>query len=526
MLFAELVETSGRIAGTPARLEKVALIADLLRRATPDELAIVTAYLSGRLRQGRMGLGWAAFHEASGAPADENLDLFAARESPPTILEVDRAFEQLTKLTGPRSAAARTRLLGDLLRRVTPGERDFLIRLAMGELRQGALAGVMEEAIAQASSLPAESIRRAVMLTGDPSEVARVALAEGEPGLSRFHLTLFRPVQPMLASVAEDVSDALARLGEAGFEYKLDGARVQVHRSGSEVRVYSRRLNEVTAAVPELVEAVLQLNARELIVDGEVIALDSDGRPLPFQTTMRRFGRKLDVERLRAELPLCTFLFDLLRLDDRDLLDRPGRERVAALTELAPTLVVPRLVTGEAAAADAFYDQALAAGHEGLMAKSLDAPYQAGSRGYPWLKIKPAHTLDLVVIGVEWGNGRRTGWLSNVHLGARNPETGEFVMLGKTFKGMTDEMLAWQTERFQELATSRQGNVVYVRPEQVVEVAFGDVQESPQYPAGLALRFARVKRYRDDKPASEADTVETVRAIWRGQVKKARKEKP
>jgi DNA ligase-1 len=262
-----------------------------------------------------------------------------------------------------------------------------------------------------------------------------------------------------------------------------------------------------------------------LILDGEVIAFDSGGRPLPFQTTMRRFGRKLDVERMRAELPLRTFLFDLLRLDDHDLIDRPGRERVAALTELAPTLVVPRLVTGDAAAADAFYDEALAAGHEGLMAKSLEAPYQAGSRGYQWLKIKPAHTLDLVVIGVEWGNGRRSGWLSNIHLGARNPETGEFVMLGKTFKGMTDEMLAWQTERFQELATSREGNVVYVRPEQVVEVAFSDVQESPQYPAGLALRFARVKRYRDDKPPAEADTVETVRAIWRGQVKKARKEK-
>ncbi|HEV8479749.1 MAG TPA: ATP-dependent DNA ligase, partial [Candidatus Eisenbacteria bacterium] len=458
-------------------------------------------------------------------PADENLDLFAGADSPPKILEVDRAFEQLTKLTGPRSAQARTRLLGDLMWRVTPAERDFLIRLTLGELRQGALAGVMEEAIAQASALPADSIRRAVMLAGDLSEVARVALGEGEAGLARFHLTLFRPIQAMLAQVAEDVSDALARLGEAGFEYKLDGARVQVHRSGSEVRVYSRRLNEVTQAVPELVEAVLQLNARELILDGEVIAFDSGGRPLPFQTTMRRFGRKLDVERMRAELPLRTFLFDLLRLDDHDLIDRPGRERVAALTELAPTLVVPRLVTGDAAAADAFYDEALAAGHEGLMAKSLEAPYQAGSRGYQWLKIKPAHTLDLVVIGVEWGNGRRSGWLSNIHLGARNPETGEFVMLGKTFKGMTDEMLAWQTERFQELATSREGNVVYVRPEQVVEVAFSDVQESPQYPAGLALRFARVKRYRDDKPPAEADTVETVRAIWRGQVKKARKEK-
>ncbi|HKA25395.1 MAG TPA: ATP-dependent DNA ligase [Candidatus Eisenbacteria bacterium] len=526
MQLAALVEVSGRIAATSARLEKVALLADLLRLATPEEIPIVTSYLSGRLRQGRIGLGWASFEEASRAEPDDNLDLFAASDALAlTVVDVDHAFERLEKRKGPKSAAARTRVLGDLMRRATTAERDFLIRLALGELRQGALAGVMEEAIARASELPVESLRRAVMLAGDLSTVAQAALSEGAPGLARFHLTLFQPIQPMLAQVAEDVAGALERLGEAGFEYKLDGARVQVHRSGPEVRVYSRRLNEVTAAVPELVEAVLQLEARELVLDGEVVAFDSEAKPLPFQTTMRRFGRRLDVERMRAELPLRTFLFDLLRLDEHDLLDQPARRRIAALIELAPTLAVPRLVTGDVATADAFYDQALAAGHEGLMAKSLDAAYQAGSRGFAWLKIKPAHTLDLVVLAVEWGNGRRQGRLSNIHLGARNPETGDFVMLGKTFKGMTDEMLAWQTERFLALETSREGNVVYVRPEQLVEVAFNDVQESPQYPAGLALRFARVKRYRDDKPVAEADTVETVRSIWNGQRRKARKER-
>jgi DNA ligase-1 len=526
MQLALLVETSKSIAAVPLRTIKVALIADLLREAAPDEIEIVTAYLSGHLRQGRIGLGWASFEAASSAPPDPHGDLFAVElNALLTIVEVDAVFERVSKMSGQRSATARTRVLADVMRRATPEERDFLIRLALGELRQGALTGLMEEAVAKAADLPLEEIRRAVMLAGDLPEIAHAALTEGRAALARYHLTLFRPIQPMLAQVAEDVSDALGRLGEAGFEYKLDGARVQVHRSGSDVRVYSRRLNEVTQAVPELVEAILQLNARELVLDGEVIAFDAAGVPQPFQITMRRFGRRLDVGRMRAELPLRTFLFDLLWLDGRDLLDQPARDRIAALTELAPTLVVPRRVTADVAEADAFYDEALAAGHEGLMAKSLDAPYQAGSRGFAWLKIKPAHTLDLVVLAVEWGSGRRKGWLSNIHLGARNPETGDYVMLGKTFKGMTDAMLRWQTERFQELETSREGNVVHVRPEQVVEVAFGDVQESPQYPAGLALRFARVKRYRDDKPASEADTVESVRAIWRGQVKKSRKER-
>ena len=537
MLLQELVETSSRVAATSARSAKVERIAELLRHAEPREIEVAIAFLAGRPRQGRLGLGWSSFEAASQAAAapEPQGDLFAVRaeaavDAPAaggptlTLLEVDDAFERLVRISGRGAAAARRRALAELLRRAAAEERDFLIRLVIGELRQGALAGVMEESIAAAADLPVAEIRRAAMLSGDLPTVGRAALGEGRVALARYGLSLFRPIQPMLAQVAEDLPDALERLGEAGLEYKLDGARVQVHRSGSEVRVFSRELNDVTAAVPELVEAVLQLGADELILDGEVVAFDAAGAPLPFQATMRRFGRRLDVARMRAELPLRWFVFDVLRIDGRDLLDQPGRERAAALAAVAPALAVPRLVTADLPAAEAFFDQALAAGHEGLMAKALDAPYQAGGRGLAWLKIKPAHTLDLVVLAAEWGHGRRAGWLSNIHLGARDPDHGGFVMMGKTFKGMTDAMLAWQTERFQRLEVGREGNVVRLRPEQVVEVAFNDVQESPQYPAGLALRFARVKRYRDDKPAAEADTVETVRAILRGLIRKSRAE--
>src|SRR5436305_1033121 len=361
---------------------------------------------------------------------------------------------------------------------------------------------------------PADEVRRALMLAGELPEVARAVLTEGRPGLARFRLELFRPLQPMLASPAGDVSEALERLGEAAFELKLDGARVQVHKAGDEVRVYSRRGNEVTPAVPELVATVQALPARQAILDGEVIALRPDGAPLPFLVTMRRFGRKLDIARLRGELPLTSFFFDVLHLDGEDLLDRPAGERFAALGGAVPGLTVPRIVTADAEEADAFFADALERGHEGMMAKALDAPYEAGRRGFAWLKIKPAHTLDLVILAAEWGHGRRQGWLSNLHLGARDPDNGGFVMLGKTFKGLTDEMLAWQTQKLQELALGTDSWTVYVRPELVVEVAFSDVQESPQYPGGMALRFARVKRYREDKTAEEADTIGTVRGIF------------
>jgi len=516
MLFAELTSTSRRIGATRARLEKIGLLSDLLRRLAPDEIDPAVAFLSGQLRQGRIGLGHAAARAAAGASA--------APASTPvlTIAEVDETFSRIAGLSGPGSTGERQRALGGLLARATEEEKDILVRLVLGELRQGALEGIMGEALARAAQVPASEVRRALMLSGDLSAVARAVLTEGQSGTARFRLEMFRPLLPMLAQPSADVEDALGRLGEAAFEYKLDGARVQVHRAGDEVRVFTRGLNDVTAAVPELVEAVRTLPARSLILDGEVLAMRPDGAPHPFQTTMRRFGRRLDVETLRAELPITPFFFDLIHLDGADLFDAAEGERAAALSALAPGLTIPRLVTADPAAAEAFFDEALARGHEGVMAKDPASLYEAGSRGFSWLKVKPAHTLDLVVLAVEWGNGRREGWLSNIHLGARDETTGAFLMIGKTFKGMTDAMLAWQTQRFQELAVSTDGYTVQVRPEQVVEIAFNDVQVSPRYASGMALRLARVKRYRDDKTAAQADTIQTVRAILEGRRPKQR----
>jgi DNA ligase-1 len=506
MRLADLVATSRRVTETRSRREKTAALADLLRRLGAEEIDVAVAFLSGQLRQGRIGLGGAAVRSARPGTAAPQPTL--------TLLGVDQELAQIAATTGSGSVAARSRLLSGLLARATAGEQDFLVRLIYGELRQGALALLLAEALAAAAEVPAEEVRRAVLFAGELPAVARAVLTEGRPGLARFRLQLFRPLQPMLAQPAADVSEALERLGEAALELKLDGARVQVHKAGGEVRVYSRRGNDVTVAVPDLVETIQALPARELVLDGETIALRPDGSPLPFQVTMRRFGRKLDVARLRAELPLTSFFFDLLHLDGEDLIDRPGGERFAALAAAAPGLTVPRLVTADEEAADAFFADALARGHEGLMAKAPDAPYEAGRRGASWLKIKPAHTLDLVVLAAEWGHGRRQGWLSNLHLGARDPENGGFVMLGKTFKGLTDERLAWQTAKLQELSLGTDGWTVYVRPELVVEIAFSDVQESPQYPGGMALRFARVKRYREDKTAAEADTIAAVRRIF------------
>ncbi|MGH6918925.1 MAG: ATP-dependent DNA ligase, partial [Geminicoccaceae bacterium] len=433
-----------------------------------------------------------------------------------TLAELDATLERIVEVRGKGAAGERARLLQALFGRATEQEQDFLLRLLLGELRQGALEGLMVEAVAKAAALPVADVRRAVMVSGDVGTVAEAALGEGVAGLQRFAITLFRPLQPMLAQPAESIADALGRLGRAALEYKLDGARIQVHKAGDEVRVYSRRLNEVTGAVPEVVEAARALPARSAILDGEAIALRPDGRPQPFQITMRRFGRRLNVAALRAELPLAPFFFDCLALDDQPLIDRPAAERFAALEAAAPApLLMPRLVTDREEQAQAFAARALAHGHEGIMAKALDAAYAAGARGSSWLKIKPTHTLDLVVLAAEWGHGRRKGWLSNLHLGARD-EAG-FVMLGKTFKGLTDALLTWQTEQLLAREIARDAWTVHVRPELVVEVAFNDIQASPHYPGGMALRFARVKRYRPDKRAGDADTIDMVRAIFAAQ---------
>ena len=510
MNLAELVATSERVAATAGRNDKAQLLADLLRRLDRADVPFAVAALTGRARQGRIGIGYAAIRaalDASNAPPD-----YATL----TLTEVDRAFDELAIAKGRGSAQARTRLLTDLFNRAGDAERSFIVRVLLGDVRQGALDGVMEEAVARASGVPVEHVRRAAMFAGDLDSVAVAALSDGEPGLAPFRLALFRPIRPMLAQPADGIAEAIERNGETAFETKVDGARVQIHRAGERVAVYSRQLHDVTDALPDVIETVRALPIDDAIFDGEVIALAHDGTPLPFQTTMRRFGRRLDVAALRDELPLTTMLFDVLRLDGEELIDLPDRERRAALERAAPKLAVSRIVTNDFARAQAFYDAVLREGHEGLMAKALDAPYAAGARGAAWLKIKAAHTLDLVVLAVERGSGRRSKWLSNIHLGARDPSTGGFVMLGKTFKGMTDEMLEWQTRTFDALATARDDYTVYVRPEVVVEIAFNDVQQSSRYPGGYALRLARVIRYRPDKRALEADTIERVREIFGG----------
>jgi DNA ligase-1 len=514
MNLADLVEASSRASATTSRLGKRDAIAACLRAAAPEEIAIAVAFLSGETLQSKLGIGYTSVSALRGEAT--------AVEPTLTLAEVDAALTGIAATSGKGSASARTARLRALFARATRDEQDFLVRLLVGELRQGALEGVMLEAVAAASRVPVATVRRAAMFAGNVGVVAVAALTRGEQGLDRFSIELDRPVQPMLAQSAVDVVDALERLGTASFEWKIDGARVQVHKNSDRVRVFTRSLNEVTAAVPEIVEAVRQLPARALMLDGEAVAIGPGGAPRPFQLTMRRFGRKLDVERLRAELPLAGYFFDCLLRDAASLIDRPAHERFAALADALPaTLLVPRIITGDATEAQAFYSDALARGHEGVMAKALDAPYEAGSRGASWLKIKRAHTLDLVVLAVEWGSGRRRGWLSNLHLGARDPANGGFVMLGKTFKGLTDELLEWQTRALLARETKRDDYTVYVKPELVVEIAFNDLQASPRYPGGLALRFARVKGYRIDKSPAQADTIESVRAIYAEQLARA-----
>ena len=508
MLLDEIAGTSTAVAASPARLAKVERLAACLRRLEPGEVHPAVAFLSGELRQRQIGVGWAALRDAPDPAAASTL----------TVAEVDAAFERIGRQAGPGSQAERRRLLHELFGRATAAEQRFLVGLLSGELRQGALEGVMVEAIAKAAGVAGAEVRRALMLRGALGPVAEAALARGVPGLREFHLQVGRPLQPMLASTAPSIEAAIERVGEAAVEWKLDGVRVQLHRDGDEVRVFTRTLDDVTARVPEVVEIAMALPVRSAVLDGELIALRPDGRPQPFQVTAGRLGSRLEVERQRLAVPLTLYLFDVLHVDGEDLIDRAGAERHALLAAMTPeALRVPRTVTGDPPAAAGFLGDALARGHEGVLVKSLAAPYEAGRRGAGWLKVKPVHTLDLVVLAVEWGHGRRKGWLSNLHLGARDPETGGFVMLGKTFKGLTDKLLAWQTERLLELAVGPTDQwVVRVRPELVVEVAFDGVQASPRYPGGVALRFARVVRYRPDKRAIDADSIGAVQAIHAG----------
>ncbi|HEY3764904.1 MAG TPA: ATP-dependent DNA ligase [Gaiellales bacterium] len=501
-LLRDIAAASEDVRAEPGRSAKIARLAACLAALAPEEVPAAVAFLSGRLLQRQTGAGWAALRDLPPAAAEPSL----------TVLEVDAAFARMAAIAGSGSAGTRRSLLHDLFARATEPEQRLLRGLVAGELRQGAQEGVMVAAAARAAAVPVAELRRALMLRGDLGDVTATALRDGAAGLAGYRLEVGRPILPMLAQTAGSVAAALARVGPAAVEWKLDGARIQVHRSGGEVAVFTRTLDEITPRVPEIIEAVLRLPVEAAVLDGEAIALAADGRPLPFQVTAARIAGRRNVEALRGEVPLSAVVFDLLHLDGDDLLDRPGSERFAALAEAAPELMVERLADPDAAAAEAFAADALARGHEGVMVKALADPYEAGRRGAGWLKVKPVHTLDLVVLAAEWGHGRRHGVLSNLHLGARDPEGG-FVMLGKTFKGLTDEMLRWQTERLLELESGREGHVVHVRPELVVEIAFDGIQRSPRYPGGVALRFARVKRHRPDKRAQDADTIAAVLAI-------------
>ncbi len=504
MLLRDVVETSAAVAATSARSQKVALMAATMRRLEPDEAAVGVAYLSGRLRQRQIGVGWAAFGERP-PPAD----------APSlTLRSVDAQLDRIGQLSGPDSQAERRRRVTALLGQATASEQDFLTRLLLEGLRQGALEGVTVEALARAADAPLADVRRALMLRGDLGAVAEGALRDGAAGLGVFGLQVGRPLQPMLAQTAVDIPSALGKISPAALEWKLDGARVQLHKQDGRVWVFTRTLDDITDRVPDLVELVEALPARSIVLDGEALALRADGRPHLFQDTASRFGSRLDVGRLRSSRPLTLFAFDILHHDGQDLIDRPYAERQTVLSAIVPeALRVPRIVTDDVDLATAFLQSTLERGHEGVVVKDLGSPYEAGRRGAGWLKVKPRHTLDLVILAVEWGHGRRTGYLSNLHLGARDPTTGGFVMLGKTFKGLTDEMLGWQTEHLLALERERDRWTVYVRPELVAEIAFDGVQRSSRYPGGVTLRFARVLRYRTDKRADEADTIDTVRAL-------------
>jgi DNA ligase-1 len=578
VLLSDLVRTSEAVSLASGRRVKIDEIAGLLRRAAPDEISVAVAFLSGELRQRQIGVGYAALGgllrpPAPAAPGPAGTDPAAAGPAtsgpavtdPPatgmagtgahgpdaaagtlTLAGTDSVFAAIGATVGPGSQAERRRLLGTLFGRATPAERSFLTRLLAGELHQGALEGVMIEAVARAAGVDAGEVRRAHLLGGSLPAVAEAALSAASAAredeaasddaaavaalaaLRAFRLEVGRPLRPMLAASAPDVATAFERMSPAAVEWKIDGIRIQVHRQGPEVRVFTRTLDDITARLPEITRAVLASPAQDLVLDGEAIALGPGGRARPFQVTASRAGTQAAPGQEGPDVPLTPFFFDLLHLDGRDLIDEPATVRHALMSEVLPAdLRVPRLVTGDVAEAEAFFADAVGRGHEGVVMKSLDAPYAAGRRGGEWIKVKPRHTLDLVVLAAEWGHGRRRGWLSNLHLGARDP-AGGFVMLGKTFKGLTDEMLRWQTGRFLDIAEppgQRPGGdladargVLGVRPEMVVEIAFDGVQASPRYPGGLALRFARVLRYRPDKQAAEADTIDAVRAIWDGRV--------
>ncbi len=495
--FADVVETSRLVADTSARSRKVTILADLLRRLEPGEVPIVVGFLSGVPRQGRIGVGYASVYGTQAKPA---------ASASLTVREVDEGISEIEAATGSGSTAERRQLLDALLARATAEEADFLRHLLTGELRQGALAGIMADAVAKAAGVPNELARRALMLSGDLTRMAEIALVSGEAGLREVGFEIFRPILPMLASTSATVAEAVAGFERASVEWKLDGIRIQIHRRGSEVHIYTRNLNEITEALPGIVAAVLRLPVEQVVLDGEALWMSDDG-PGSFQHTVSQIDSGAPPE------GIVTFLFDLLHLDGEDLLDAPLHERAARLSVIAPELRIPSVLTSDAEEAERVLEESLSAGHEGVVVKDAASTYAAGRRGQAWRKVKPVRTFDLVVLGAEWGHGRRRGWLSNLHLGARDPASGSFVMVGKCFKGLTDALLRWQTDELLQREVDRRGIAVLVRPELVAEIAIDGVQSSTRYQGGVALRFARVKRYRPDKDAAEADVIDDLRAL-------------
>ncbi|TML99935.1 MAG: ATP-dependent DNA ligase [Actinobacteria bacterium] len=496
-LFADVVTASKLVSETSSRSRKIAILAELLRELEASEVPIAVAFLSGVPRQGRVGIGYSTVHGLKGGPA---------AEASLSVGDVDRAITDIQTATGSGSASKRRRLLAELLGQATEQEADFLRRLFTGELRQGALAGLMADAVAKAAGVSGTIARRALMLSGDLPRMAEIAMTDGEKGLKEVGFEIFRPILPMLASTSTDVAEAMSGFERSSVEWKLDGIRIQIHRRDREVRVYTRNLREITAVLPGIVAAVAGLPVRQAVLDGEALWM-SDGGPAAFQDTVSQIDSDAPPE------GIVTFLFDLLHVDGEDLLDVPLHERAARLEAIAPRLKIPAVFTDDPQEAQRVLDESLSAGHEGVVVKDSSSLYAAGRRGKSWRKVKPVRTYDLVVLAAEWGHGRRQGWLSNLHLGALDPSSGAFVMVGKTFKGLTDKLLEWQTRELLARQTGRDGIAVFVRPELVVEIALDGVQSSTRYPGGVALRFARVKRYRPDKDPDEADTIDELRGL-------------
>ncbi len=520
-VFSELARLCEKLEGTASKLELSGLLSDFLRSLSPEETAPAVYLILGMVFSPSdprtLDLSWKTLQKVEG-----DLKGKPSIQKPLAILDVHHYFSEIASTSGPGSRARKERLLKDLLAQSTSLEIKYIKKNIFHEMRHGVGEGVMMKAISQAADVSLSLVRRACMFSGDLGEVTRIALTEGKSGLKGINIQLFKPIQPMLAELAGEFDEVFAEHGgKSALEYKFDGARVQIHKKGDEVRIFSRRLSEVTKSLPEIVELIREkVKTEEALVEGEVVALGENEKPLPFQELMRRFRRVHDIKRMVKEVPVKLYLFDLVYLDGKSLIDTPYKERWNLLSKVCPeNLLAERLITGEVSEAKKFLNRAVESGHEGLMAKALDSEYTPGARGKKWFKIKPAEYLDLVIVAADWGYGRREGWLSNYHLAARDEDSGEFMVVGKTFKGLTDKEFTWMTERLQSLKVSETDYTVRVRPELVVEIAYNEIQRSPHYKSGFALRFARITRIREDKGTKDADTIKRIKDLYQQQFK-------